>query len=337
MGAKNDKRPVIGIDLGGTKILAGVVDDGGKVLGTAKRPTKPETGAEAIVDRMARVAREAIEIAGLKIGDLAALGAGVPGPLDPEEGMVISAPNLPGWHNVPLAAMIGERLTLPVFIENDVRLGTLGEFTMGTGRGACDMAGIFIGTGIGGGLILNGKLRQGWRKNAGELGHMILLPDGPVCGCGNRGCLESLASRTAMERDILAGIDAGRASLVPKLMEGEGRGRLTSGVLAEAIRNNDALVCDVMARAQHYLGLAVASIVNLLDLERVILGGGVVEALGDPFLEPIREVAYQNFINKRKARKVLILPAKLGDMAGLLGAAVYARERLARPAGSVSD
>jgi glucokinase len=158
---------------------------------------------------------------------------------------------------------------------------------------------------------------------------MTMLPDGPVCGCGNRGCLEALASRTAIERDIAAGIKAGRTSMVPKLMEKDGRERLTSSVLAEALNKDDTLVCEVITRAQHYLGLAVASIVNLLDVERVILGGGVVQALGEPFLGPIREVAYQNFINKRRARDVRILPGELGDSAGLLGAATYARQRLA--------
>jgi glucokinase len=329
MANKNGGKPVIGMDLGGTKILAGVVSGDGKILGMSKRPTKPETGVEKIIDRMVKTAREAVEAAGLKTSDMAALGSGSPGPLDPVRGVVLNTPNLPGWSNVPLAKTLSERLGMPAFIENDVTLGTLGEYALGAGQGTQDLIGIFIGTGIGGGLVLDGKLRQGWRLAAAEIGHMILLPDGPLCGCGNRGCVEALASRTAIERDIWAGIDAGRESVVPKLMEKDSRDRLTSGVLAEAIAKNDPLVTEVLGRAQFYLGLLVASAVNLIDPERVVLGGGVVEALGEAFLEPIREVAYQNFINKRGARDVRILPARLGDTAALLGATVYARNRLA--------
>jgi glucokinase len=157
-----------------------------------------------------------------------------------------------------------------------------------------------------------------------------LLADGPVCGCGKRGCVEALASRTAIERDIWAGIKAGRDSLVPEIMKRDNRDRLTSGVLAEAYQENDPLVTEVISRAQFHLGILTASIVNFLDPEMVIFGGGVVEALGTGLLEPIRRVAYQYFINKRNARDVQIVPAKLGDNAALLGAAVLARLKLSK-------
>lgn len=328
MGKNSGGKPVIGMDLGGTKILAGVVDGDGKILGISKRPTRPETGVDKVIDRMAKVAREAVEESGLKMSDIAALGSGSPGPLDPDTGVVHFAPNLAGWEEVPLAQLLADRLDIPAYIENDVNLGTLGEFALGAGQGCRDVVGIFVGTGIGGGLVLDGKLIQGWRKAAAEVGHMILLPDGPICGCGNRGCAEALASRTAIERDIWAGINAGRKSIVPALMEKDGRERLTSGVLAEAWRANDSLVCEVISRSQFYLGLLIASVVNFIDPERIILGGGVVEALGDQFIEPVRGTAYQNFVNKRGAKDVKIVPARLGDQAGLLGAAVYARERI---------
>jgi glucokinase len=177
-------------------------------------------------------------------------------------------------------------------------------------------------------LILDGALRQGWRKACAEVGHIILLAEGPMCGCGNRGCLEALASRTAIERDIWAGIKAGRESLIPEIMGQDSRERMTSGALAEAWEKNDPLVREVLGRTQFYLGLAVASLVNLVDPELVVLGGGVVEALGEQYLEPIRWTAYQNFINKRGAKEVKIVPAQLGDQAGLLGAATWARQRL---------
>jgi glucokinase len=158
---------------------------------------------------------------------------------------------------------------------------------------------------------------------------MIMLPEGPICGCGHRGCVEALASRTAIERDIWAGIAQGRESLIPEILKRDDKPRLTSGVLAEALKRGDPLVAEVIGRSQFYLGLLVASIVNFIDPEMMILGGGVVEALGDGFLVPIRRVAYQYFANQLNARDVKIVPAKLGDNAGVLGAAVYARQRLA--------
>ncbi len=328
MGSKRLNNPVVGVDMGGTKILAGVVTEEGNIIGMAKRATKPADGADKVIERIVRTVQDAVANAKLKLDDIAGIASGTPGPLDPDSGIVISAPNL-GWDNVPLAKLLSRALDMPVFIENDVNIGTLGEAALGAGKGVKDLIGIFVGTGIGGGIILDGMLWQGWRKTAGEVGHMILLPEGPLCGCGRRGCAESLASRTAIERDILAGIALGRESLVPEILKREDKTRLTSGILAEALKKGDPLVGEVIGRTQYYLGLLVASIVNFIDPEMVILGGGVVEALGDDFLVPIRRVAYQYFINQRNAKDVKIVPAKLGDNAGVLGAAVYARQRLA--------
>ncbi len=328
MGKGISDKPVIGMDMGGTKILAGVVGLDGNVLGTAKRATKAAAGPDAVIERMIKTAQNAVEAAGLKMDDIAAVGTGAPGPLDPDRGIVLRTPNLPGWDNVPLAKLLGEGLAIPAFVENDVNLGTLGEHALGAGTGVKDMVGIFVGTGIGGGLILDGALRQGWRKACAEVGHMIMLAEGPLCGCGNRGCLEALASRTAIERDIWGGIKAGRECMIPELIGKDGR--LTSGELAEAWEKGDPLVREVLGRSQFYLGLAVASLVNLLDPEMIVLGGGVIEALGETYLEPIRAVAYQYFINKRGARDVKIVPAKLGDLAGLLGAATWARLQLSK-------
>ncbi len=330
MGSSNRKAPVLGIDLGGTKILAGVVNEEGEILGSAKRPTKPKDGLEAVVDRVAKTAREAVESAGLEMDDILAACCGSPGPLDPDKGIVYYAPNLAGWENVPLAEMLGDALDVPTVIENDVNMGTLGEYALGAGRGTQHMVGVFVGTGIGGGIILNGKLWQGWRRAAAEVGHMVLLPDGPVCGCGNRGCAESLASRTAIERDIRLGVAAGRSSVIPELLKASGRDRLTSGVLADAIEQGDPLTREVIGRAAYYLALLVSSLVNFIDPEMVVLGGGVVEALGEAYVSEVREVAYQYFVNKRGARDVRIVAAKLGDDAGVLGSAVYARQRMAK-------
>jgi glucokinase len=317
-------RYVIGMDLGGTKILGAVVDPKGRIAAEAKTKTKPEGGPVAVIERIARTARQAARRAKLSWADIAGIGIGAPGPMDPAAGIVYNPPNLPGWDEIPLGPRLSDALGVPVYVENDVNLGTLGEYALGAGQGTLDMVGIFVGTGVGGGLILDGKLRSGFRHAAGEVGHMIVLADGPVCGCGKRGCLESVASRTAIGRDIHLGLAAGRESRILEWM-GDG-GRLTSGVLAQAVRQGDPLVTEIMGRAQWYLGLLTASVVNLLDPEMVVFGGGVVEALGEQFLAPIRVTARQYYIQQAGADTVRIVAAKLGDHAGVLGAAVLARQ-----------
>jgi glucokinase len=323
---------VIGMDLGGTKILAAVVDAEGRILAEAKRATAAEEGPDIVIKRMAQTARKAAGHAGIDWTEVTGMGVGAPGPIDPKKGVVYNPPNLPGWEEVALGPRLSEALDLPVFLENDVNLGTLGEYALGAGQDTKDMVGIFVGTGVGGGLILDGQLRSGFRHAAGEVGHMIVLADGPVCGCGKRGCLESVASRTAIERDIRLGIAAGRRSVIPKLVRE--KGRLTSGVLVRALRKGDPLTTEVMARAQWYLGLLAASIVNLIDPEIIVFGGGVAEALGKDFLTPIRVTARQYYIQQSRADRVRIVAAQLGDHAGVLGAAVLARRRVSTDPGA---
>lgn len=322
-------RLVVGVDLGGTKVLAGVVNPEGEILATAKRATKAEAGVDTVVERIVKTVRNAVSEAGLELADIEAICSAAPGPLDPETGTVRNAPNLPGWSSVPFARLLSEGLDdRPVFIENDANLGALGEYMLGAGQGYRNLVGIFVGTGIGGGIILDGKLWQGAHKTAGEIGHTVVLSEGPVCGCGSRGCLEALASRTAIERDVRSAIRAGRESCIPDIMKREQRERLTSSILAEAYSQKDPVVTEVISRVQYYLGLTVANIINLIDPQVVILGGGVVEALDENFLEPIRQIAYQFTLNKLDAKTIPILRAKLGDNSALLGAAVYARQRL---------
>ncbi len=318
--------PVLGVDLGGTKILAAAVDPTGRVIARIKRKTRAERGPEAVITRLIETCRRVIRKAGLTWDEIGGVGLGAPGPLDPTHGIIYNTPNMPGWNQVPLGPRLAEALGVPVYLENDVNLGTLGEHALGAGRGTQDMVGIFVGTGVGGGVILDGKLRSGVRSAAGEIGHMVVLAEGPVCGCGKRGCLESVASRTAIVRDIRSGIAAGRESIIPQMTGGDPE-RLTSGVLARAWRQRDPLVREVMGRAQFYLGVGVASIVNLLDPEMIVFGGGVVEALGDEFLAQIRIVARQYFIQQRDADRVRIVTASLGDQAGVLGAAVLVWQR----------
>lgn len=317
---KKDKL-YLGIDLGGTSIRAAVVTATGEVVGFEKRKTRPELGAPAVTERVAEAARRAIKSAGLKKSSIARVGVGVPGPVDAAKGVVRVAVNLgPDWAGYPLAETLGEMLKLPVLINNDVRVGALGEHTHGAGQGLDDMIAVFIGTGIGGGLILGGKLRGGFRGGAGEVGHTFT----DVLSEPARD-IEALASRTGMERHILAQVAAGRESVVPQCMKEIGRGRLTSRAIVAALEQNDALMAETLAQAQRYLGLLTASLVNIIDPQMVVFGGGVTERLGEAFVGPIRQVAQAHYINKDPLGTVQIVPAALKDLSGAVGAAVLAR------------
>lgn len=326
-------KPVVGVDLGATKVLAGVVDRDHKIMATAKRPTKGDTGVDAVVERIAKTVRDAVREAGIGFSDLGGVCSAAPGALNPEDGVVRFAPNIEGWEDIPFARLLSEQLSgVPVFIENDGNLGALGELTHGAAQDVRNMVGIFVGTGIGGGIVLDGQIWRGSHMTAGEIGHVVVLAEGPVCGCGRRGCLESVASRTAIERDIRLGLKTGRESMILELLKQSGRERITSGILAQAYEARDPLVYEVISRAQHYLGIFIGSTINYIDPDMIVIGGGVAEALGEAFVEPMRPVAYQYAMNRKDARGVKIALAKLEDHAVLQGAAVYARQRLSRRA-----
>jgi glucokinase len=330
---KKGKTYVVGVDLGGTKILAAVVDPKGRILGEAKQPTMPASDAEEIVDRMAKTVGQAIKKAGVPKKRVLAVGVGAPAPVDPQTGFVFHAPNIPMLRDFPLGERLGAALGKPVFVGNDVNVGTAGEHALGAGQGTQDMVGIFVGTGVGGGVIVGGRLRRGYRNSAGEVGHMVVgfqrQPDEPVCGCGRPGCLEAYASRTAIERDVEAAIAAGRETIVAQLMDKRGKERITSGVLADALEKGDPLIVEIMEQVTLYLSVVVASIVNFFDPEMIVFGGGLAEALGERLLEPIRRKAPEWYIKKADAEKVRIVAAQLGDHAGVLGAATIARQNLA--------
>lgn len=315
------------IDLGGTKVLAAIIDKDHTILATAKIKTDVGGGPEGVIAQMAAGVLKAAKKAKINAGDLVAVGACAPGPVNPETGIVSRAVNL-GWTEpVALGDLLSKALGgTPVFVENDVNAGVYGSVVAGVAKGKQDVVGIFVGTGIGGGIVLDGKLRRGARWGAGELGHAIIMADGPVCGCGNRGCIESLASRTALERDLRLALDAGRESIITELMAGKD-GRMTSGVIAAALEAGDPLMTELMGRSNRYLGLFTASIVNILDPEMVVFGGGVVEKLGDAMLDPIRTVAEANYLQKEGT--VEIVAAQLSDNAAIIGVAALAREAYA--------
>jgi glucokinase len=321
------KEFMVGIDMGGTRVRALVVDAQNRVLGMQRAPTYPKQKPERVVGDLALLVKGAVDQAHLKLSDLRTVSIGVPGAVDPERGIVQHAPNL-GWKKVALGPKLEALLHVPVFVENDVNIGVMGEYVLGAGQGVRNLVGIFVGTGIGGGILRDGQLYQGARGAAGEVGHIILEVNGPRCGCGNLGCAEALASRTAMEREVRAALRRGEQSIVPKLMRERGRERMTSSIIQKALKQHDPVMGKVMERAQFYLGILVANVVNMLDPECVIIGGGIVARLGKAYVTPIRKTAYEHFLRRNDARRVKIVPGLLGDGAGPLGAVVLARQRL---------
>jgi glucokinase len=323
------KKHFIGVDLGGTSIRAGVVDSQGNVTALEKRKTHPELGVEQVFERLAVGIERAIGAAGLKPKDIGGIGVGIPGPVDGRRGIVRVAVNLGrGWKEMPLAERLETRLGLPACIDNDVRVGAVGEHRHGAGQGVKDMIAIFVGTGVGGGLILGSKLRRGFRGGAGEVGHTIVNGnDGVLDAHGQPGAVEPIASRTGMQRLVQERVAQGRASVVPELMQTLGGGRLTSRVIYQAMRQKDPVMIEVLSVAQHTLGVLAGNLVNILDPEMIVIGGGVTERLGEQFVARIRRVARAHYINKTDADKVRIVPAALKDLSGVVGAAVMARER----------
>ena len=325
--AKTDsEKYVVGVDMGGTKILAAIITGDGTILSRAKTATKAHKDPTKVIDRIADCINKAIKQAGLSKASIQSVGIGAPGPLDPKDGVIIFAPNL-NWYNVPLKKELESRLNIPTFLDNDVNVGTVGEFTHGAGQGANSLVGIFVGTGIGGGIILNGKLFHGTNKTAGEIGHIIVKANGPKCNCGNSGCLEAISSRTAITKKIRkAVLKQGRKSHILELNDGN-LDNIRSKTLAKAVASGDKVTIEVIRRTAKYLGIGIASVVNFLNPEMIILGGGVVEALDDEFIKRIRKFA-KAYALPNTMDGIEIVTAKLGDDAGVIGASVLARQNL---------
>lgn len=320
-------RYFIGIDLGGTKISTALVDSGGKILASDYRETNANAvdGPPAVIERMLGAARQVMTGAGVRPAQVAAVGVGAPGPLDIEAGILILPPNLPGWFRVPLKQQIEDGLQIATFLENDANAAGLGEHRFGAGRGVQHMIYVTVSTGIGGGLILDGKLYHGSSGAAGEIGHMTIKPDGPRCNCGNWGCLEALASGTAIAREGRERIARGVPTLIAELAGGDPE-RVTAKLVAEAAARGDVEAQRILAEAMEYLGLGIANLINLFDPELVVIGGGLMN-LGERLFEPVRRVVAERAY-VAKAHPVGIVPAALGDNVGVLGAAAVAQVRI---------
>jgi glucokinase len=319
------KKITVGVDLGATKVLAGVLDESGQILSRDKTKTNADKGVSEVIRRILNVIDNALKQAKVDKNKVLAVGIGCPGPLNPDTGVVECTPNMPGWVDIPLKTILEQHLGIKVYLENDVNVGTYGEFRLGAGVGAKHVVGIFIGTGIGGGLILNGKLWQGFNKNAGEIGHMVIQKDGPVCGCGRKGCYEALAARPAIAKRIVElSQKSGKKSLA---LEGVDGVNIRSGQLARAWQAGDEAVRQALTEMCQYTGIVIANTIHLLNPEVIILGGGVMEALGNELVPLIEQAALKETF-PCAARNVRIRKAMLGDDAGIIGAAFLARERM---------
>jgi glucokinase len=311
-----------GIDLGGTKIQAVIVDDVQNVLGSARRPTPTTGGPADVAAEMETALRDAAKAAEVEPAALSGVGVGSPGTID--AGNVTSARNLPGWEGVfPLASTLEGALGCRVEVGNDVQVATDAEFKLGAGRLYNSLLGVCWGTGVGGGLILDGKPWTG-RGGAGEIGHVVVEIDGARCTCGRRGCMEAYAGRAAMEAYVRRlHEEKGRKTELFKLMEEHDRTRLTSGIWARALDHGDRLAIGVLDRAVRALGAGIASVVNVLDVEGVVIGGGLGVRLGHPYAKRIAEAMQPHLFADSRPPHVHV--AALGDLGGAIGAALLVR------------
>jgi len=310
-----------GVDMGGTKIQTAIVRSG-KPLGQARVPT-PQGGPGEVLKSVRSTIVDAAAAAGIAPADLTGVGIGFPGAYDNKTGDTVSAVNLAGFDKrYPFGSRLSKAIGgAPVIFDNDVRAALLGEYRAGAGRPFKDMLGVFVGTGVGGGLILGGKLRRG-QGSAGEIGHTVVSDAGRLCGCGRRGCLEAYAGRGRMELRARKLVERGDSTILFKVMAEKGRDRLTSGVIAAALARGDNMADQLITDAVWALGIALASVQNVLDLEAIIIGGGLGDRLGPPFIDRIGAAMQPHLFMDSRPPKMLA--TELGDLSGAVGAALLA-------------
>jgi glucokinase len=324
-------RLAIGVDFGGTKVLASVVDvDTGKVLGTGKKKTDATDGPDELMKRIYDVARKAASKANVEVGDTVGICVGIAGQVDTERGILVGTANLSrSVVNLEMAKLLTSELGIPAIIRNDVQIAAAGENAFGAGKDVDDFVVIFVGTGIGGGIVRNGELIRGAAGNAGELGHTTIDAHGRICGCGGRGHLEAYASRTGMTRAMWGEIRRGRKSVLTELLPDVNPADpallpIKSGIVREALERGDDVVREIVEEGAAYMGMGLANVVNFLNPRRIILGGGVVESVDLFFEVAERETRKQALTHAGEA--VEIVRAGLGDFSGVVGAAVLVAE-----------
>lgn len=314
---------LLGYDIGGTKLAVVIADRNGKILHKVRQPTEAERGPRAVVASLVDMSREAMARAALSPTELAGVGVSCGGPLDTETGVVYAPPNLPGWNEVPLKAWLESALTLPVFVENDANASALAEWSFGAGRGYRHMVYMTMSTGIGGGIILDGRLYRGPNDTAGEVGHMTIVENGPACGCGKRGCLEALCSGPSIARRAREKARSAPGSLLVALAGGD-PACITAETVMDAARQDDPAAWEIVDETARYMAVGLGNIVNILNPEVIVIGTILVKA-GDLLLEPIR--AYlRDETWPRVYGTVRVVEAGLGDEVGDLAAIAVIRQ-----------
>ena len=310
----------VAIDLGGTKVLAALADEQANTL--ARHWELTEQSEAGLAAQLRRVVHAVLEQGGADKERIRGIGVGSPGPLDPDTGVIFDTPNI-AIHDFPLKAILEEEFRAPVRVNNDVNVGTLGEAWRGAGSGYHSVLGIFPGTGIGGGLVVEGKIFVGDSKNALEIGHMIVERNGPRCNCGNYGCLEAFASRTHIGRQLREIVEGGRPSLISELAQGEDLERVHPGLLAEALERGDEVVTEVLENAACALGIGSINLVHLFGPAVMVYGGGLIQVLGDFFMPRIEKMVFSRCL-KGTYEHTTLRRAALGDDAVLVGAVALA-------------
>jgi len=317
----------IGCDLGGTNLRAGIVNpQNGKVFNLNSTSAKAWEGHDAVMDRIAALINDTIVKSDFSKADIGGIGIGVPGVLDLEKGLTLFLPNLPGtWPNVPLQETIAEKTGLPTLILNDVRAITYGEWRFGAGKGVDTMACFAIGTGVGGGLVINGHLHLGIGGTGGELGHQSIDYNGPICGCGNRGCLEVYASGPAIASMGIKAVKQGLTTIIGKMVEFD-LNKITPEVIAEAADQGDEIAKGIIDEAGFYIGIAAANVCATIGPRKIVIAGGVSQ-IGEPLLEPIRRTLRER-VTIMPIDQVEVVQAKRSEDAGVVGVALWASENL---------
>jgi glucokinase len=319
------EKPVVAVDIGGTKITSAVITRQGKMLSRSYRLTLAHEGPRKVIDHMVDAVQLSLRKAGLELSAIDGVGIAAAAIIDIGRGLVSEAPNLPNWHSLPLRDRLADLLGKPVFLLNDASAAALGEHRAGAGRGLDNLIYITVSTGIGGGLVINGQLYNGTDGCAAEIGHMTILIDGPACKCGKHGCFEALASGTAIARMAVERLEAGGRSRLGELTGGR-TGDITAEMVAQAARQGDSLALNVICEAARYLGIGLANLVNIINPQMIIVGGGVSK-MGAMLFVPARKSMKENAF-KLPARTVRVVRPRLGMDAGLMGAAIYTQESL---------
>jgi len=325
MAQHKENKLILGVDVGGSKIAAALSTTKGEILARGYNPTLAQSGPNAVIDNILMTIEEAISQGKVEAEQLSGIGIGAAGIIDSKSGKVILSPNLPGWQEVPLRDIIQQHFNIPTYLGNDANLAALGEWTFGLKKKVANLIYITVSTGIGGGIITNGKLYTGASGAAGEIGHMTIDVNGPRCNCGNIGCWETLASGTALAREAVRRIAQGEQTFLVKLVDGD-MSRIDAKIIFEAAQQGDKLAQELVSHLGFYLGVGLVNLVNIFNPELILIGGGVAK-MGDLLLRPairvVKERAFKTGVNTVKIR-----PALLGDDSCLLGAVALVLEYL---------